>query len=48
MDGMMPDFEKRNVKVMALSCDTVEDHRGFIKACTFEIDFFSPLGIHQK
>ncbi|KAK8377404.1 hypothetical protein O3P69_013793 [Scylla paramamosain] len=28
---MMPEFTKRNVKVMAISCDTVEDHLGWIK-----------------
>nr|UYO79716.1 peroxiredoxin 6 [Portunus pelagicus] len=28
---MMPEFTKRNVKVMAISCDSVEDHLGWIK-----------------
>lgn len=28
---LMPEFEKRKVKVIALSCDPVETHKGWIK-----------------
>jgi alkyl hydroperoxide reductase subunit AhpC len=28
---LLPEFEKRNCKVIALSCDSVEDHRNWIK-----------------
>ncbi|KAL7738758.1 hypothetical protein ACLKA6_001392 [Drosophila palustris] len=28
---LMPDFEKRGVKPIALSCDTVESHKGWIE-----------------
>lgn len=28
---MIPEFKKRNVKVIALSCDDVESHQGWIK-----------------
>lgn len=28
---MVPDFEKRGVKIIALSCDTVDDHKGWIQ-----------------
>lgn len=28
---LIPEFEKRNVKVIALSCDPVESHKGWIK-----------------
>lgn len=28
---LIPEFQKRNIKVIALSCDTVESHRGWIK-----------------
>ena len=28
---LMPEFEKRNVKVIAVSCDPVETHRGWIE-----------------
>jgi len=28
---LTPEFSKRNCKVMAISCDTVEDHHGWIK-----------------
>lgn len=28
---MAPEFEKRNVKLVAVSCDSVEDHNGWIK-----------------
>ena len=28
---LVPEFEKRNVKVIAISCDPVESHRGWIK-----------------
>nr|XP_053635181.1 peroxiredoxin-6-like [Cherax quadricarinatus] len=31
MAKMIPEFEKRNVKVMAISCDGVDDHLGWIK-----------------
>ena len=30
----LPQFEKRGVKVIALSCDSVNDHREWIKAST--------------
>ena len=29
--SLIPEFEKRNVKVIALSCDPVESHKGWIK-----------------
>ncbi|XP_041368640.1 peroxiredoxin-6-like [Gigantopelta aegis] len=28
---LLPEFQKRNVKVIALSCDSVEDHNGWAK-----------------
>ena len=28
---LVPEFEKRNVKLIALSCDSVEDHKGWAK-----------------
>ena len=28
---LIPEFTKRNVKVIALSCDPVESHKGWIK-----------------
>lgn len=28
---LMPEFQKRNVKCIALSCDSVESHRGWIE-----------------
>ncbi|KAK4322977.1 hypothetical protein Pmani_006301 [Petrolisthes manimaculis] len=28
---LAPEFEKRNIKMMAISCDSVEDHHGWIK-----------------
>ncbi len=28
---LKPEFDKRNVKMIALSCDNVESHRGWIK-----------------
>ena len=28
---LIPEFEKRNVNVIALSCDPVEAHKGWIK-----------------
>jgi 1-Cys peroxiredoxin 6 len=28
---LLPEFEKRNVKLIALSCDSVEDHIGWSK-----------------
>ena len=28
---LVPEFEKRNVKIIALSCDPVESHKGWIK-----------------
>ncbi|KAG7176845.1 peroxiredoxin-6-like [Homarus americanus] len=28
---LVPEFTKRNVKLMAISCDSVEDHHGWIK-----------------
>lgn len=28
---MAPEFQKRNVKLIALSCDSVEDHKGWEK-----------------
>src|SRR5947207_14532270 len=31
MSKLMPEFEKRNVKVIALSVDPVESHKGWIK-----------------
>jgi hypothetical protein len=27
---LQPEFEKRGVKMIALSCDSVEDHKGWI------------------
>lgn len=31
MSDMVPEFEKRNVKLIALSCDSVESHKGWIE-----------------
>ena len=30
---MMPEFEKRNAKLITLSCDDVESHHGWSKVC---------------
>ncbi|CAM6000675.1 unnamed protein product [Sphagnum balticum] len=30
---LMPEFRRRNVKCIALSCDSAEHHRGWIKVC---------------
>lgn len=36
--NLIPEFAKRNVKVAALSCDSVESHQGWINVST---EFFS-------
>ncbi|CAF4526797.1 unnamed protein product, partial [Didymodactylos carnosus] len=42
---LIPEFEKRNVKVIDLSCDTVEEHHGWIKdvAAFSKIDISIPI-----
>jgi alkyl hydroperoxide reductase subunit AhpC len=34
MAKLMPEFEKRGVKVLALSCDTLESHKGWLSDIT--------------
>ena len=33
VNKMIPEFNKRNVKLIALSCDDVESHKGWMKVC---------------
>ncbi|CAF0898680.1 unnamed protein product, partial [Didymodactylos carnosus] len=42
---LTPEFEKRNVKVIDLSCDTVEEHHGWVKdvAAFSKIDISIPI-----
>ena len=36
--SLIPEFEKRKVKVIALSCDPVETHKGWIKDIQVPLD----------
>lgn len=45
LQSLLPEFEKRNVKVLGLSCDPIEDHEGWVQdivevtPCIDEISF---------
>ena len=39
---LFPEFEKRNVKMIAISTDTVEDHHAWIKDITGDDSANSP------
>jgi alkyl hydroperoxide reductase subunit AhpC len=48
------EFQKRNVKVMAVSVDPLDSHRGWIKdinetqACTMNFRFFRKVGVWDE